>query len=396
MPLVRIGEALLSLGLIDDSQLKEALVQQQLDRSVPLGEVLVRMGVVSREDLQTALARKMGYPLVDLDAFPVEAEALRKLRYGVAARLRVMPLLVRDGRLVVALDDPSRRAAVDEVEFNAEHEGGPGARAAPVDRRPPCTPPTTRSARRARRTRPTTWRRRSPTSPTSPPPPRPRRRRPTSSSRRSRRRASSDWPARRRQADRAERQLARPPAQQHGRRGAQGRRLRHPHRELPRQGEDPRPLPEGRHPAHLPRAAGELPQRADRARQDHVRSRHLRAQAPAGRQDQLRQVRAAAQDRAARRDDPDQQRPRGRRPAPARLGAADPDRHARPDRAEPAGAAGRRSSAPTAWCCASARPARARRRRCTRRSATSTCRSARSGPPRIRSRSPSRACARCR
>jgi hypothetical protein len=120
MPLVRIGEALLSLGMIDEGQLKEALVQQQLDRSIPLGEILVRMGVVSRDELQTALARKMGYPLVDLEAFPVETEALRKLGYGVAARLRAIPLLIRDGRLVVALEDPSRRAAVDEIEFNSE------------------------------------------------------------------------------------------------------------------------------------------------------------------------------------------------------------------------------------------------------------------------------------
>jgi len=117
---VRIGEALLSLGMVTDAQLKEALQQQALDRSVPLGEVLVRMNTVSRQDLQTALARKMGYPLVDLDAFPFEAEALRRLPYAVASRLRVMPLLLRDGKLVVALDDPSRRAAVDEVEFNAD------------------------------------------------------------------------------------------------------------------------------------------------------------------------------------------------------------------------------------------------------------------------------------
>ncbi|MEP7303365.1 MAG: ATPase, T2SS/T4P/T4SS family, partial [Caldimonas sp.] len=120
MPMVRIGEALLSLGMVDSAQLRDALVQQQLDRSVPLGEVLVRMGVVSRDDLQTALARKMGYPLVNLDAFPAEPEALRKLTYAVAGRLRVMPLLIRDGRLVVALDDPSRRAALDEIEFNAD------------------------------------------------------------------------------------------------------------------------------------------------------------------------------------------------------------------------------------------------------------------------------------
>ena len=120
MPMVRIGEALLSLGMVTEAQLQDALQQQSLDRSVPLGEVLVRMNTVSRQDLQTALARKMGYPIVDLDAFPVEAEALRRLPYAVASRLRVMPLLLRDGKLIVALDDPSRRAAVDEVEFNAE------------------------------------------------------------------------------------------------------------------------------------------------------------------------------------------------------------------------------------------------------------------------------------
>jgi type II secretory ATPase GspE/PulE/Tfp pilus assembly ATPase PilB-like protein len=121
MPMVRIGEALTSLGLVTDAQLKDALAQQQADRSVPLGELLVKMGIVSREDLQTALARKMGYPLVDLAAFPFEEDALRKLPFSVAMRLQVMPLMIREGRLVIALDDPvRRRAIVDEVEFIAQ------------------------------------------------------------------------------------------------------------------------------------------------------------------------------------------------------------------------------------------------------------------------------------
>ena len=121
MPLVRIGEALVSLGMVTDAQMQVALVQQQSDRSVPLGELLVRMGVVSREDLQIALARKMGYPLVDVDAFPPEVDALKKLDYPTAMRLRAMPLLVREGRLVVALDDPVRRRnAVEQLEFSAQ------------------------------------------------------------------------------------------------------------------------------------------------------------------------------------------------------------------------------------------------------------------------------------
>ncbi|MEP6876493.1 MAG: ATPase, T2SS/T4P/T4SS family [Burkholderiales bacterium] len=121
MPMVRIGEALTSMGLINESQLRDALIQQKTDRGVPLGEVLVRMGVVTSVDLQVALARKMGYPLVDLDTFPIEADALRKISYAVAHRLQLMPLLLREGRLIIAMDDPARRrGAIDEAEFVAQ------------------------------------------------------------------------------------------------------------------------------------------------------------------------------------------------------------------------------------------------------------------------------------
>ncbi|MDM0084351.1 ATPase, T2SS/T4P/T4SS family [Variovorax sp. J31P179] len=121
MPLVRIGQALTSLGIITDAQLNAGLAAQQLDRAVPLGETLVRMGALSRSDLQSALAHKMGYPLVDLDRFPAAVEALRKVGHSAAQRLQVMPLMVSNGRLIAALDDPSgRRAAIDELEFIAQ------------------------------------------------------------------------------------------------------------------------------------------------------------------------------------------------------------------------------------------------------------------------------------
>jgi type II secretory ATPase GspE/PulE/Tfp pilus assembly ATPase PilB-like protein len=117
MPMVRIGEALLALELVTQAQLDEALAQQKQDRSVPLGELLVRKGIVTRAQLQSALARKMGYPLVDADNFAIEPDAVRKLPFSVAKRLEVLPLVLRDGRLIVAMEDPTRRDCIDEVEF---------------------------------------------------------------------------------------------------------------------------------------------------------------------------------------------------------------------------------------------------------------------------------------
>jgi type II secretory ATPase GspE/PulE/Tfp pilus assembly ATPase PilB-like protein len=120
MPMVRIGEALCALGYVTDDQLQEALQQQRADRSMPLGELLVRSGVVSRADLQTALARKMGYPLVDVQNFPADSDALARLPYAVAARIPALPLMRRAGRLVVAVEDPSDRGKLDELEFAAQ------------------------------------------------------------------------------------------------------------------------------------------------------------------------------------------------------------------------------------------------------------------------------------
>ncbi len=125
MPLVRIGEALQSMGLISQQQLDAALDQQRQDRTIPLGELLVRSGVVSRQDLQTALARKMGYPLVDVEKFPFEVEAIRRVGFAMARRLKAMPLLLRDGRLVVALEDPTKSAALDEIEFASQMKAIP-------------------------------------------------------------------------------------------------------------------------------------------------------------------------------------------------------------------------------------------------------------------------------
>ena len=119
MPIVRLGEALVALGHISAQQLQAAIEEQRSDRGVPIGELLVRKGLVTRENLQSALARKMGYPVVDLSKFPPDMESLVLVNKALAIRVQALPLMVRQGRLIVAVEDPSRAKALDEVEFAA-------------------------------------------------------------------------------------------------------------------------------------------------------------------------------------------------------------------------------------------------------------------------------------
>lgn len=120
LPVMRLGESLVALNMITEDQLREALQLQSKEQGVPLGELLVKKGLVTRENLQTALAHKMGYPLVDVTTFPVETAACKAVPHAMAERLEVLPLLLRDGRLVVAMEDPTRRAAISELEFSTQ------------------------------------------------------------------------------------------------------------------------------------------------------------------------------------------------------------------------------------------------------------------------------------
>ena len=183
--------------------------------------------------------------------------------------------------------------------------------------------------------------------------------------------------------------------QQGDHRRASPGRVGHPHRAVSGSPEDRDPLSQGRHARAVRRGAAELPRAADRADQDHVRPRHLREAEAAGREDQVQEVRAARH-RAARRDDPVGRWRRGRRDADPVRRQADPGRAARPHAAQPRRGCCRSSRSPTASSSSAGRPARARRRRCIRSSAASTRPRPRSGPPRIRSRSRRRGCARSR
>lgn len=115
LPTLRLGEALVSLGALSDEQLQESLRQQRDERSQPLGELLLSRQLVTLEQVRHALARKMGYPVVDVSRFPVDAQAVQCLPLDAARRLGALPLMRRGLRLVVAVEDASRRSLLDEL-----------------------------------------------------------------------------------------------------------------------------------------------------------------------------------------------------------------------------------------------------------------------------------------
>ncbi|MFT3857641.1 MAG: ATPase, T2SS/T4P/T4SS family [Aquabacterium sp.] len=117
----RVGEMLTCNGVLAPDKLQDALVRQRVEalrgKARPIGQILLEHGSITASDLQVALAGTMGMPVVDCLKLSAQKEALELLPRGKALQMNVLPLILRQNTLVVAMDDPWQRTVLNELGF---------------------------------------------------------------------------------------------------------------------------------------------------------------------------------------------------------------------------------------------------------------------------------------
>ena len=112
----RLGDLLVREGLITREQLQQALEQQQ-GSGQRLGYVLVKSGMVQEIEITKMLARQFRVPAVDLSRFEVDAKIIKLIPPDVAVKHYVLPLK-REGRtLTVAMADPTNVTVIEDLKF---------------------------------------------------------------------------------------------------------------------------------------------------------------------------------------------------------------------------------------------------------------------------------------
>jgi type II secretory ATPase GspE/PulE/Tfp pilus assembly ATPase PilB-like protein len=118
-PMQKLGETLVELGYLTEAELAEALAIEARDRATPLGQILADMGVVDAEVVNAVMAKKLGIPFVSLKSFHIPPEVVRRIPAAVAQRFQTVPVAEVDNALVVAVENPTDMAKLDELRFVA-------------------------------------------------------------------------------------------------------------------------------------------------------------------------------------------------------------------------------------------------------------------------------------
>jgi adsorption protein B len=115
-----LGEVLIATGMIEPDVLRDALAAKPANRRI--GEFLVDLGRITRDELYQALGLQHGLPAGDVDPSDVPVQVARSLPLELARDLRMLAIAIEDGRIELATPDLPGDDAQERVRTHTDLE----------------------------------------------------------------------------------------------------------------------------------------------------------------------------------------------------------------------------------------------------------------------------------
>jgi type II secretion system protein E len=110
----RLGEILIARGQITPEQLEEALELQKQSGEL-IGQILIRLGYVTENEVLHALGEQLGLPVVTITDQSVDPVALGQVPSEFAMRHQLIPLRSEDHTITVAMANPLDVQPLDDL-----------------------------------------------------------------------------------------------------------------------------------------------------------------------------------------------------------------------------------------------------------------------------------------
>jgi len=112
-----IARRLVQDGALDEANARSAMAGAT-DARVPLAKWITQNKLVSAPQMAAANAMEFGMPLLDVAAFDPAHSAIKLVSEELLQKHNVLPLFRRGNKLFVAVSDPTRSQALDEIKFH--------------------------------------------------------------------------------------------------------------------------------------------------------------------------------------------------------------------------------------------------------------------------------------
>lgn len=111
----KLGEILIGKGIITEAQMHDALRDQKINPQF-IGLILKQKGLVTDNDIMSALSEQFGLEIVDLKTEPMDMELARKFSTALVIDHKCFPLKVEEDSVKFAIVNPLNAVALSKIE----------------------------------------------------------------------------------------------------------------------------------------------------------------------------------------------------------------------------------------------------------------------------------------
>ena len=112
----RLGEILKAAGFVDEARINEGL-RLQKESGLKLGQALLKLGYINEEQLARSLGRQAQLPFVDLSKGSIPAEVVNLVPAERAREFGILPVKVSGNEVIVAVADPIAVFHIENLRF---------------------------------------------------------------------------------------------------------------------------------------------------------------------------------------------------------------------------------------------------------------------------------------
>ena len=111
---MRLGDILVSSGIINNDQLEKALIIQK-QKGLKLGETFIEEKMLTEDQIMGVLEFQLGIPYIDLNKYYIDPKAPKVISESLALKHELIPISMVRGKLMIAMSDPLDIVAIDDV-----------------------------------------------------------------------------------------------------------------------------------------------------------------------------------------------------------------------------------------------------------------------------------------
>src|SRR3990172_5927172 len=115
MKVERIGDRLITAGLISPDQIEFALKEQKRTGE-RLGVILRQLNLITEDDLAKVVAQSAGIDHINIRTLSIDPNVVNVLPEAVARKFKVFPIAVENSSVTVAMADPMDVGTIDRIQ----------------------------------------------------------------------------------------------------------------------------------------------------------------------------------------------------------------------------------------------------------------------------------------